>query len=180
MSAEQAPQPAAEPRRASSVEPQPQRRIITTRAEYLEAFDGLIDQVERTLRVFDADAAGLGLNSPQRIERLQAFLRRHPNNKLLLVVHAPEHLERFAPRFRKLIALFALQIETRQTQGEATRAQDCFALADDKRLVRRGAQTHPRGAVIEFDLPEIQPTAQRFDDLWEPSVPCLAPTTLGL
>lgn len=180
MSDQRPPQPTTEPNHDPIAEQLPQRQLFTTRAAYLEGFDRCIDQVERTLRIFDADAAELGLNDVARIDRLQAFLRRHPNNRLLLVVHLPDHLERFAPRFLKLIALFALQIETRQTQGEASRAQDCFVLADDLRVVRRGAQTHPRGAFIAFDLVEIQPMLQRFEDIWERSVPCLAPTTLGL
>ncbi len=159
---------------------QPRRQIITLRAEYRDAFDRLIDQVERTLRIFDADAATLDLNSAERVERLQTFLHRHPNNRLLVAIHDPGHLERSAPRFLKLIAFHASQIETRQTQGEASRAQDCFVLADDDRVVRRAAQSHPRGAVIEFDTAELQPMLQRFEEIWELSVPCLAPTTLGL
>lgn len=168
-----------EPTDDSSQAP-PSRRIITTRRAYLEAFDQLIDRVDRTLRIFDADAAELGLNNAERIERLRAFLQRHPVNRLQLAVHTPEHLQRFAPRFLKLIALCSQQIESRRTQGDGARAQDCFALADDLHLVRRGAQSHPRGVVIENDLSEAQPMLQRFEDIWETAERCLAPTTLGL
>lgn len=163
-----------------SGQPPPGRRIITTRAEYLEAFDQLIDRVERTLRIFDADGAELGLNNAARIERLRAFLQGHPANRLLFAMHTPEHLERSAPRFRKLITLCSQQIECRRTQGDGARAQECFALADELHLVRRAAQSHPRGVVVDADLAQGQPMLQRFEDIWASAEPCLAPTTLGL
>jgi hypothetical protein len=159
---------------------EPSRRIITTLAEYLAAFDFLIGVVRRELRIVDADTRQLSLNAPARVELLRTFLRRNLQNRLLIAVHAPELLREATPRFLTLMAEHSEQIAVRQTQEEGSRAQDCFALADADHLVRRGAQSNPRGVVITSSNEDCGPIRLRFEEIWESAVPCIAITTLGL
>src|SRR5215470_4548972 len=50
------------------IQPQPERRLLGTRSEYLSAFDELASRGRRELRVFDPDCVQLDLNAPARAE----------------------------------------------------------------------------------------------------------------
>lgn len=157
-----------------------ERTLIETRREYLEAFDALLGLARRELQIFDPDLVQLGLDAPERIERLGAFLRQTRGNRLLIAVHDPEHLTRHSPRLAQLIAFFTTDIAVHQTTSEASRAQDCFVLADGQHFVRRAVATHPRGVFARHDAHEGALMRERFDQIWESSEPTAPPTTLGL
>ena len=161
-------------------EPSPQRRLITTRAEYQEAIDLLLPIAQRELRVFDPDLSDLRLHLPERITRLREFLSRGRNNRLYIAVHKTEFIEQRAPRILNLLGLFAANIFIQRTQGDAARVQDCFILCDETHLVRRSVAAQPRGVVLTDDLIEGAKTRDRFDQIWESSEPGVSANTSGL
>jgi hypothetical protein len=79
-----------------------------------------------------------------------------------------------------LLAQHASAIAIHETEGEATRAQDCFVLADAEHFVRRGVATQPRGAIGLHDQREGRLMHDRFEELWTSSVLAISATTLGL
>src|SRR5262245_37005336 len=123
----------------------PERRTITTRREYLAAFDELLAGVRRELRIFDPDGAQLELGTPDRARQLHDFLLANRDNRLFVAVHDPEHIRRSCPRLLTLLTQFSVAIAIHQTEGEALRADDCFALADMAHFVRRPVAAAARG-----------------------------------
>ncbi len=67
-----------------------------------------------------------------------------------------------------------------QTHGDAAKVQDCFVLADGDHLVRRPVRTQPRGVLVLNDPKECQPMRERFDEIWESSLPGVSAITTGL
>jgi hypothetical protein len=160
--------------------PQPERRLIGTRGEYLAAVDELAVRVRRELRIFDPDCVQLELTAPARAQALRQFLLASRDNRLLIAVHDPEHLRRHAPRMLTLIAEFRASIAVHQTEGEALRAQDCFLLADVEHFVRRPVATAARGVYVINEPSEARLMRERFDEIWQYSFPAISATTLGL
>ncbi len=160
--------------------PQPERAIISTRKEYLEAFDRLAGLAQRELRIFDPDFFGLQINLPQKCELLRAFLLRGRHNRLYIVVHDTEYLRNHCPRLLELLQQFSDRMFIHQTQGEAARVQDCLVLADRLHFVRRPVHTQPRGILTLNDEKESQGMHMRFAEIWESSFPAVSATTSGL
>jgi len=160
--------------------PQPERRVITTRGDYLAAFDDLVAAARKELRIFDPDLSQLELNTPTRIERLRQFLLASRENRLFIALHDTDHVTRAAPRVMNLLAQFSASIAVHRTEGDAARVQDCFVLADAEHLIRRPVAAQPRGVVVANDLKECQVMRERFDEIWQSSVPAVSATKLGL
>jgi hypothetical protein len=160
--------------------PQPERRLITTRREYLEGLAVVIALARRELALFDPDLKSIDMNTAARMEQLGAFLTCNRDARLRIVVHEPDAIRRSCPRLIALLAQHADAIAIHRTEGEATRAQDCFALADAEHFVRRGVAAQPRGAVGLNDQKEGRLMHERFEEIWTSSVPAISATTLGL
>ncbi|MSP97484.1 MAG: hypothetical protein EXR29_09740 [Betaproteobacteria bacterium] len=161
-------------------EPSPQRRLITTRAEYQEAIDLLLPMAQLELRVFDPDLSDLRLHVPERVAVLRDFLSRGRNNRLYIAVHRTEFIEQRAPRLLTLLGLFAANIFIQRTMGDAARVQDCFILCDEAHLVRRMVAAQPRGVILTDDLIEGAKMRDRFDQIWESAEPGVSANTSGL
>jgi len=160
--------------------PQPARRVITLRSEYLAAFDELVAHVRRELRIFDPDLAQLELNAPDRVDSLRRFLIANRDSRLQIAVHNPDHLTRRVPRMMDLLAQVGGKIAVHRTEGDAARAQDCFVLFDAEHVIRRSVALHPRGVVLTDDLKEAHAMRERFDEIWQSSVSAVSATKLGL
>ena len=160
--------------------PAPERFILSSRREYLDAFDRLTGLVQRELRIFDPNGFHLRINSPQRCELLRAFLLRGRNNRLYVALHDTDYLRNNCPRFMELLQHFSDRVFIRQTQGEAARAQDCMILADRLHFVRRPVHAQPRGAFTLHDDKHSQGIYLRYLEIWDSSVTAVSPTTSGL
>ena len=160
--------------------PQPERLLLSTRAEYLEALERLIVLAERELRIFDADLFHLKLDSPRTHDLLRQFLLRSRDNRLYIAVHDIEYLRNYCPRLLKLLRMFSDRMFIRQTTGDAARVQDCLVLADRRHFVRRPVQAQPRAALRLHDEQESQGIHLRFSEIWESSLPAVPATTSGL
>jgi hypothetical protein len=160
--------------------PQPERLLLSTRREYRDAVERLIELAERELRVFDADFSDLEINSPKQSELLRGFLLRSRNNRLYIAVHDVEHIRNYCPRLLDLLRQFSDRMFIHQTQGEAARVQDCFVLADTLHIVRRPVRTQPRGTLKLGDEQEAQGMLLRFSEIWDSSFPAVSASTSGL
>lgn len=160
--------------------PQPARRVITLRGEYVAAFDELVAHVRRELRIFDPDLGQLDFNSPDRVESLRRFLTANRDNQLYIAVHDPDRLTRHFPRMMELLTQLGTNIAVHRTEGDAARAQDCFVLFDAEHVIRRTVAAHPRGVVLTDDQKEAHAMRERFDEIWQSSVPAVSATKLGL
>lgn len=163
-----------------AVSPQPERVLLSTRAEYLQALDQLIGLVQRELRIFDADFFHLKIDAPHRHELLRNFLLRSRDSRLYIAVHNADYIRDHCPRLLDLLRQFSDRMFIHQTEGDAARAQDSFVLADRLHCVRRPVQAQPRGALRLNDENESQGLYLRFSEIWESSLPAISATTSGL
>jgi hypothetical protein len=161
-------------------DPAPQRRLLTSKREYLEGLDHLLQLATRELRIFDPDLSQLGLHAPDRAAVLRAFLQGHPTHTIDVVVRDPDFLTRHSPRLMALLSSFPQGIRVRQSGGEALKAQDCFVLADDSHLVRRPVAEQPRGVIILNDAKDCRSIYERFGEIWEDSPIPITPGVSGL
>ncbi len=160
--------------------PQPQRTLITLRSEYIEAAERMLGLAQRELRVFDPDLAELDFNARASIDALRRLLSSGRTHRVYVALHDVEHVKTRCPRLLDLIATFPAALFIFRTEGEATKAQDRFVLADESHVVRRPVAAQPRGAIFIDDPNEAHAMRQRFDQIWESSVPAVSATNLGL
>jgi hypothetical protein len=157
-----------------------ERSLLATRADYFEGFNTLLGLAARELRIFDRDLSDLGMNDLGRIETMARFLRAGRSRRVYVALHDVEHVTKHCPRLIALLGSYTSGIFIYQTQGEAAKVQDCFVLADDRHLVRRPVTSQPRGVLVLNDPKECQPMRERFDEIWESSVPGVSASTTGL
>jgi len=168
--------PVAEPQEEAA----PQRRLITTRGEYLEGFFALLGLARRELKIFDPDLSQLDINAARQIELLTGFLRGSLARRVLVAVHSAEHVMRRCPRLISLLGSYSGRIVINITEGDAAKVQDCFVLADGEHLLRRPVTAQPRGVLVTHDPKDGQPMLERFGEIWESSVPGVSASTTGL
>ena len=160
--------------------PAPQRTLITTRREYLDAVDRLLAMAKRELRVFDPDLETIDFNAPGRVAVLRSLLAANRNHRVRIALHDVEHVRRRCPRLLNLISTFPTALLIHLTEGQATRAQDCFLIADGENLVRRPAATQYPGVLLLDDPDEGHGMQERFEQIWESSRMAVTATTVGL
>jgi len=158
----------------------PERILLQTRSDYLEGFNRLLGLARRELRIFDPDLAELEINSTDRIETLARFLRESHARRIYVALHEIDHVTKRCPRLIALMSSYTSALLIFQTHGEAAKVQDCFVLADGDHLVRRPVRTQPRGVLVLNDPKECQPMRERFDEIWEASLPTVSVNTTGL
>jgi hypothetical protein len=158
----------------------PQRTLIATRQEYIDAAGRLFGLARRELRIFDPDLSELDFNAQERIAVLRRLLAAGRMHRVYIALHDVEHASTRCPRLLDLVSTFPAGLLIFRTEGEATRAQDRFVLADDNHLVRCPVATQARGAMFLSDPREAQAMRLRFDQIWESSVPAVSTTKIGL
>ena len=160
--------------------PQPERLLLSTRREYLDAMEQLFGLAQRELRIFDADFFHLKIDAPHRHELLRTFLLRGRDNRLYIAVHDTAYIRDHCPRLLELLRQFSDRMFIHQTEGDAARAQDSFVLADRLHCVRRPVQAQPRATLRLNDTHEGQGMYLRFSEIWDSSIPAVSATTSGL
>ncbi|HAT32300.1 MAG TPA: hypothetical protein DCW29_16060 [Janthinobacterium sp.] len=116
------------------------------------------------MRCFDPDFALWGLGTPEVEAALRRFLLGQ--GKIELVAHDNTHLERYCPRFLRLLKDFSHAIECRVTNRSLRQLTDSFCIADEVHIVRRFHCAHLRGEAA-FDSPDATSvSAERFAGIW--------------
>ena len=163
-----------------SPEFQPERHLLTSRAEYVAGFEQVLALARQELRIFDPDLSQLPLNAAGTLDALRDFLSKRRDNRLYIALHNPELVIRQMPRLMRLLGLFSSSIFIHLTEGDAARVQDCFALADRDHFVRRPVWAQPRGVLVLNDNKEAHKMHERFDEIWQSSAPSVSASTSGL
>jgi len=165
---------------ASEHPPEPEYLRFDNEGEFQLAVDRLLEQSGRELRIFEADLSALRLNSPERIARLDRFLRGSRTRRIQIVVHRTEHLTRHCPRMMGLLKLFNHAIQINQTHEEIRSLQDAFIVLDAEHYLRRPLAERFRGALGLHDENEALAMRSRFTEVWAASFPGVSSATLGL
>src|SRR5581483_135161 len=125
--------------------PHAQYERFESMRQYEEMFDELVPKTQRVIRIFDK-ALPAAYNSTARCELLTTFLRADPLNRLYIVVHETESIERTLPRFVLLLQRFGHVAKVRQTPRWARHVYDPFAIFDASHYLHRFHHEHMRFA----------------------------------
>lgn len=155
-------------------------QYLSGRVEYQEALDGVIEHARHTLRIFDFDLHEGGYNALSRYQRMKRFLLAHPKNRLLIVLHNVDYLNRECPRMRNLLQEHSEVILIHQTSAEARAASDSLLIADDAHYVHRFHYAQPRAECVLNNPALTQPFLRRFEEIWQASTLAVPATTIGL
>lgn len=147
--------------------------------EYEAVIDSLIPQTQRIIRVFDK-ALSRAYNSLQRYEALRQFLLASRSNRLMIVVHEADPIERECPRMLDLLQQFSAAVKIHQTLRPAKQVYDPFVVFDASHYVHRFHYDHLRAAHGANDLNGAQQLLDRFAEIWEASAPAVSANATGL
>ncbi|MBI2295862.1 MAG: hypothetical protein HYU76_07495 [Betaproteobacteria bacterium] len=147
--------------------------------EYEAVIDSLIPQTQRAIRVFDKTLSP-AYNSAQRYEALRQFLLASRSNRVMIVVHEAEPIERECPRVIDLLRQFSVAVKIHQTLRPAKQVYDPFVVFDASHYVHRFHYDHLRAAHGTNDLNGAQQLLDRFAEIWEASASAVSANTSGL
>lgn len=147
--------------------------------EYEELIDGLIPQTQNAIRVFDRSLSRTW-NTPQRHEALRQFLLASRVNRLYIVVHDAEPIERECPRVVDLVRQFSAAVRIRETLTPAKHVYDPFVVFDSSHYVHRFHYRYLRAAHGANDLIGAQQLLDRYAEIWEASAHAVSAGTSGL
>jgi hypothetical protein len=147
--------------------------------EYEEVIDALIPQSQRFIRVFDRTLSR-GWTSPQRHEALRQFLLASRLNRLLIVVHDAEPVERECPRMMDLVRQFSAAVRIHETLSPAKHVYDPFVVFDASHYVHRFHYKYLRAAQGTNDVVGAQQLLDRFAEIWDASAHAVTAGTSGL
>jgi hypothetical protein len=147
--------------------------------EYEDLIDGLIPQTQRAIRVFDRSLSR-AWNAPHRTEALRQFLLTNRVNRLFIVVHDAEPIERECPRVVDLVRQFSAAVRIHATLTPAKHVYDPFVVFDSSHYVHRFHYRYLRAAHGANDLVGAQQLLDRYAEIWEASVHAVSAGTSGL
>ena len=157
----------------------PQHTPLLGNAEYEAALDTALAKAQRSIRIFE-HTLGRGYNSPQRFELLRRFLLASRRNRLQIVAHEPQTIDRNCPRILNLLRLHSHSISIHETHSNAKSVYDPFTVVDDHSFVHRFHFDEMRGLLALDDPIGTHVLGERFDEIWEASSPTVSATTIGL
>jgi len=147
--------------------------------EYEALVDDLIPQTQRFIRVFDRGLSP-SWNTPQRHELLRRFLLADRANRLLIVVHDADPIERERPRMVELVNQFGTAVRIHQTLTPARHVYDPFVVFDANHYLHRFHYRFLRASQGTNDLVGAQQLLDRFGEIWEVSALAVSAGTSGL
>ncbi|MBA2352942.1 MAG: hypothetical protein ACR2FI_09600 [Burkholderiales bacterium] len=155
------------------------RQRIDTLSAYENAIDAVISAARRAVRIFDRSPS-VGYNSVKRYELLRAFLRANSANQLYLVLHDAQPVTSRCPRLMMLLREFNDRVFIHETSSEAKHLYDPFAVADENHFAHRFHYDSLRGELAFDHIADARILVQRFEDIWQASIPAATASTLGL
>ena len=159
--------------------PNAEYRRFEGMGEYEAVIDELIPQTQRYVRVFD-QALSRAWNSSARSEALRQFLLANRTNRLLIVVHDAEPIERECPRLVDLVRQFSAAVRIHETLSLAKGVYDPFVVFDANHYVHRFHYRYLRAAHGSNDLVGSQQLLDRFAEIWEASAHAVTAGASGL
>lgn len=147
--------------------------------EYEAIVDDLIPGTQRIIRVFDK-ALSPAWNTPRRQEALRLFLLANRQNRLLIVVHEAESLDRVCPRLVELVRQFGTSLRIHETQSPAKQVYDPFVIFDASHYVHRFHYRFLRAAHGSNDVLGAQQLIDRYTEIWEASALAVTAGASGL
>ncbi|NIO39730.1 MAG: hypothetical protein GTO41_05765 [Burkholderiales bacterium] len=162
-----------------SNEPVREKTNFTSKLQYEEFVNEVITLAKHEVRIFEQQL-GTSYNASARHEAFRQFLLASRRNKVRIVVHDAATIDRFCPRMKLLLRTFNHAVTIHETQTQAKGVYDPFVIADEMHSVRRFHFDDLRGLFAKNDPIEASTLVERFEEIWEVSIPAVTVNTLGL
>jgi hypothetical protein len=159
--------------------PHAQYRRFEGMRELEALLDDMIPQTQSVIRVFDKTLSR-EYNSPRRYEALRQFLLASRSNRLMIVLHEADPIERQCPRVIDLARQFSFAVKIHQTLRPARHVYDPFVIFDATHYLHRFHYDHLRAAQGMNDVIGTQQLLDRFTEIWEASAPAISSDKTGL
>jgi len=153
---------------------------ISSMRESRQAIDQIMSSAQKLIRVFERDLSDPGYKDPTRIQLLETFLLKSHHNRIQIVLHDTQNLDRDCAR---LIALFRRHpnaFSIHHTIDAAKQAADSLVIADSHSAWHRLHHDHPHAVYINGENANVTQLVQRFNEIWESSLLAVSATTVGL
>ena len=147
--------------------------------EFEELLDDMIGQTQSVIRIFDKSLSR-EYNSPRRYEALRHFLLASRSNRLMIVLHETDPIERVCPRVIELARQFSFAVKIHQTLRPARQVYEPFVIFDATNYLHRFHYDHLRAAHGMNDVIGTQQLLDRFAEIWEASAPAICSDKTGL
>ena len=151
-----------------------------TPAEFRAAFDALLDNTQRQLRLYDHDLSLLEIDHLPRHTRLRTLCLAGGGRRIELLLDEIHHVARDHPRLMQLVRDFGHVIEIRQADPNMPRPDQAFALADRHGVLVRADKAALHGVLHLDDAHTAVQLNQEFEGMWQRSQASVSATTLGL
>lgn len=171
--------PESKPESTPERNPLARYRRFESFREYESLIDAMTPRTESMIRVFER-ALPRSWNEGSRIELLRQFLLKNRTNKLLVVVHNTDNLQRELPRLIALTVHYGHAIKIRQTPVMAHHIYDPFVIFDASHYLHRFHYAHMRAAEGTHDVDGALQLLDRHTELWEVSTPVALASVSGL
>lgn len=138
----------------------------------------LVGAAQREVRLFAPYLEPTVFNTGAVAGALIEFARRHPRNRVLVLIEDAVQVQRDNDRLVALARRLSDRVELRAVEENDRGARDLYLLADRATCLYR--ETMDRiDAVVLHQAQEIAARIERFDTVWERAEP-VALRTLGL
>jgi hypothetical protein len=141
--------------------------LFSSQGEFTRQLLQCFSRAQTRLQLIDPNFSQWGFDHSETFQALRYFLLASRKNRLQILYHKGNYLERECLRFMPLLSNFSHAIECRVIPRNLSHLTDSFCLADnDQHIVRRYHCDHFRGEAA-FDMPDAtQVSAKRFADIW--------------
>jgi hypothetical protein len=151
-----------------------------TPTEFRAAFDTLLANTQRQLRLYDHDLGLFNIDHAPRHAALRALCVAGGGRRIELLLDDISHVARNHPRLMQLVRDFGHVLEIRQADPDAPRPDQAFVLADRHGALIRADKTAVHGTLQLDDARDAVLLSQNFEGMWQRSQAHVAATTLGL
>lgn len=151
-----------------------------TPAEFRAAFDALLDNTQRQLRLYDHDLGLLDIDYQPRHASLRALCVAGGGRRIELLLDEIHQVARDCPRLMQLVRDFGHVLEIRKADPNMPHPDQAFVLADRHGVLVRADKAALHGTLHLDDAHTAVMLNQEFEGMWQRSQASVTATTLGL
>ena len=153
---------------------------IETPSELRAAFDALLADCQRVLRLYDHDLTLFDLDDVARHATLRAFCVAGGGRRIEFLLDDIDRVSRTHPRLMQLVRDFGHVLQIRQADPHAPRPDEAFVLGDRQGVLLRADKSALQTRAHANDAALAAPLHQIFEEMWQRAPAQVSATTLGL
>jgi hypothetical protein len=153
---------------------------IETPSEFRAAFDTLLADTSRLLRIYDRDLSMFDIDLAPRHAALRALCVAGGGRRIELLLDDISSVARTHPRLMRLVRDFSHVLEIRQADSDAPRPEQAFVLADHRGVLVRVDKAAIPGILNLNDPGRANLLNQSFEGMWQRSPASVSASTSGL